>query len=107
MSTVRNWILEIGPTYNPNKIISLKGTVSPSIYSGNFNNCDVVNLCVYCETMFGISQSEISKLFSKKTPQSFFGSFNVKHPPMKHSNYVKAVEYYQSLSNILKLNPRN
>lgn len=71
-STVRDWIRQIGNTYNPTVISNLKGVCGGSgLYRGEFFTNDVKHLCEYCHKIFAIDRYETAKLFTTKDPQDF------------------------------------
>ena len=69
MKEVRKWISDIGSSYNPEVLSSLKVSPHKSIYVNGFFCKDVKRLCIYCETMFGVDRYEVAKLFVKESPE--------------------------------------
>ena len=106
MSNIRSWISEIGPSYEPVKISALKSYDSNSIYEGGFYCSDVRNLCIYCETMFGVSRYEVANLFTKRSHEYFMNTdgdiykkaYNMQKVAAiyaENNNYNNSIEHYQ------------
>lgn len=97
-SMIKNWIKQIGNSYDPEKIKSLKSTYSESIYKAGFYSDDVKLLSVYCELMFGINIYEVAKLFVTKDVSEVFD--NVQTPEDLETCFITMGDIYAENNNL-------
>ncbi len=102
MSSIRQWITDIGDAYNPEIITNLKSYGPDSIYVEGFYCKDVKRLSIYCEIMFGVNRYEVAKLFVKRSPKYFLNREHEAHNMLyiggiyaENGDYENALKYYR------------